>query len=57
MDLEGQIGVGTICEVFDGDEPYRPEGCISQAWSVGEVMRAWSEDVMGGAKRQKRDEV
>ncbi|MDD5768613.1 MAG: amylo-alpha-1,6-glucosidase [Methanothrix sp.] len=57
MDLEGQIGVGTICEVFDGDEPHRPEGCISQAWSVGEVMRAWSEDVMGGAKRLKRDEV
>ncbi len=57
MDQEGQIGVGTICEVFDGDEPHRPGGCISQAWSVGEVMRAWSEDVMGGAKRLKRGGV
>ncbi|MGC9514419.1 amylo-alpha-1,6-glucosidase [Methanocrinis sp.] len=57
MDLEGQIGVGTICEVFDGDEPRRPGGCISQAWSVGEVMRAWSEDVMGGARRLKRGGV
>ena len=51
MDLEGQIGVGTICEVFDGDEPHRPGGCISQAWSVGEIMRAWSEDAMAGSKR------
>jgi predicted glycogen debranching enzyme len=57
MDLEGQIGVGTICEVFDGDEPHRPGGCISQAWSVGEVMRAWSEEVMGGARRLKRGGV
>lgn len=54
MDLEDQIGVETICEVFDGDEPHRPGGCMSQAWSVGEVMRAWSEDVMGGASRLKR---
>ncbi len=57
MDLDGQIGVGTICEVFDGDEPHRPGGCISQAWSVGEVMRAWSEDVMMGASRLKREGV
>jgi predicted glycogen debranching enzyme len=57
MDFECQIGVGTICEVFDGDEPHRPGGCISQAWSVGEVMRAWSEEVMGGSKRLKRGGV
>ncbi|HPE63927.1 MAG TPA: amylo-alpha-1,6-glucosidase [Methanothrix sp.] len=42
-----------MCEVFDGDEPHRPGGCISQAWSVGEVMRAWSEDVMMGRKRKR----
>jgi predicted glycogen debranching enzyme len=57
MDLDNQTGVGTICEVFDGDEPHRPGGCISQAWSVGEVMRAWSEDVMMGASRLKRGGV
>lgn len=51
--LVGQIGVGTICEVFDGDEPHRPGGCISQAWSVGEVMRAWNEGVLGGARGPK----
>lgn len=35
-------GINTIPEVFDGDAPHRPGGCISQAWSVGEVMRAWT---------------
>jgi predicted glycogen debranching enzyme len=40
-------GMSTIPEVFDGDGPQRPKGCISQAWSVAEVMRAWHEEVMG----------
>ena len=34
-------GICTIPEVFDGDAPHRAGGCISQAWSVAEVMRAW----------------
>jgi len=34
-------GINTIPEVFDGDSPQRPGGCISQAWSVAEVQRAW----------------
>lgn len=25
-------GVGAISEIFDGDEPHKPRGCISQAW-------------------------
>ncbi len=33
-------GIDTIPEVFDGDSPQRPGGCISQAWSVAEVLRA-----------------
>jgi glycogen debranching enzyme len=36
-------GLGTIAEVFDGDEPRRPGGCVSQAWSVAEVLRAWTK--------------
>jgi predicted glycogen debranching enzyme len=32
-------GLGTISEIFDGDEPHAPRGCISQAWSVAEVLR------------------
>lgn len=40
-------GIGTISEVFDGDYPYFPGGCISQAWSVAEIFRAYVEDVLG----------
>jgi len=38
-----EAGVGTISEIFDGDPPHYPRGCIAQAWSVGEVLRAWAE--------------
>lgn len=34
-------GLGTISEIFDGDAPMQPKGCIAQAWSVAEVLRAW----------------
>lgn len=33
-------GLGTVSEIFDGDPPHAPRGCIAQAWSVGEVLRA-----------------
>src|SRR5262245_33556182 len=32
-------GIGTVSEIFDGDPPYLPRGCIAQAWSVAEVLR------------------
>ncbi len=34
-------GVGTISEIFDGNPPFTPRGCIAQAWSVAEVLRVW----------------
>jgi predicted glycogen debranching enzyme len=34
-------GIGSIGEVFDGDSPFTPHGCIAQAWSVAEVLRVW----------------
>jgi predicted glycogen debranching enzyme len=34
-------GLGTMSEIFDGDAPMEAKGCIAQAWSVGEVLRAW----------------
>jgi glycogen debranching enzyme len=34
-------GLGTISEIFDGDAPHVPDGCIAQAWSVAEVLRSW----------------
>lgn len=33
-------GICSISEVYDGNPPYLPNGCISQAWSVGEILRA-----------------
>jgi glycogen debranching enzyme len=40
-------GLGHISEIFDGDYPHRPVGCIAQAWSVAEILRATVEDVYG----------
>lgn len=33
-------GLGSISEIFDGDAPHNPRGCIAQAWSVAEILRA-----------------
>jgi len=35
-----QACVGSISEVFDAEPPFTPRGCIAQAWSVAEVLRA-----------------
>jgi predicted glycogen debranching enzyme len=37
----GDHGLGAISEIFDGDPPHTPRGCIAQAWSVAEVLRVW----------------
>jgi predicted glycogen debranching enzyme len=34
-------GLGSLSEIFDGDAPFTPRGCIAQAWTVAEVLRAW----------------
>jgi predicted glycogen debranching enzyme len=34
-------GIGSIGEIFDGDAPFTPRGCVAQAWSVAETLRAW----------------
>ena len=35
-------GLGTASEIFDGDPPFTPQGCFAQAWTVAEVLRAWT---------------
>jgi predicted glycogen debranching enzyme len=40
-----EAGLGTVSEIFDGEPPYMPRGCISQAWSVAEPFRSYVEDV------------
>lgn len=39
-------GLGSVSEIFDGDEPHLPRGCIAQAWSVAEPLRAFVEDIL-----------
>ena len=48
----GNQGVGQLPEIFDGDAPHTPRGCIAQAWSVAELLRVCVEDVY-----EKREDV
>ena len=41
-----RAGLGTLGEIYDSDQPYTPRGCIAQAWSVAEPLRAYVEDVL-----------
>ncbi len=43
--MEHAGAIGGISEVFDGDDPHMPGGCYDQAWSVGELLRAYVEDI------------
>ncbi|HYY69173.1 MAG TPA: amylo-alpha-1,6-glucosidase [Terriglobales bacterium] len=40
-----EAGLGQVSEILDGNPPYRPRGCIAQAWSVAELLRAAVEEV------------
>jgi len=46
LEETSRAGLGTLSEVFDGDHPHSPDGCISQAWSVAEPLRAYVEDIL-----------
>jgi predicted glycogen debranching enzyme len=41
-----EAGLGTLSEIFDGEPPHAPRGCVAQAWSVAEPLRAYVEDAM-----------
>lgn len=38
-EVMSEHGITTISEIYDGDPPHAPQGAISQAWSVAEVLR------------------
>jgi len=38
-EVMNEHGVSTISEIYDGDPPHAANGAISQAWSIGEVLR------------------
>jgi len=42
--------VGTISEICDAEAPYTPRGCVAQAWSVAEVLRAWAKTAPNAPK-------
>jgi predicted glycogen debranching enzyme len=37
--------LGQVSEIFDGDCPHAPRGCVAQAWSIAELLRASLEQV------------
>jgi predicted glycogen debranching enzyme len=41
LDHLNEACLGSISEIFDAEPPFTPRGCVAQAWSVAEVMRAW----------------
>jgi glycogen debranching enzyme len=46
-------GLGTVSEILEGDAPHRPCGCIAQAWSVAEMLRAVKMVHMENADKSK----
>ena len=50
-----KAGLGTISEIFDGEPPHMPRGCIAQAWSIAEPLRAYVEDVMQIRPKYEKD--
>jgi predicted glycogen debranching enzyme len=39
------LALGQVPEVADAEPPHRPGGCIAQAWSVAELLRALAWDL------------
>ncbi len=50
-----KVGLGTVNEIFDGEPPHTPRGCISQAWSIAEPLRAYVEDVMQNRPKHEKE--
>jgi glycogen debranching enzyme len=40
LDALDGYAVGTLGEIFTGDPPHEPRGCIAQAWSVAQLIEA-----------------
>ena len=41
LDHLGEACVGHVAEVFDAEAPFNPRGCVAQAWSMAELLRAY----------------
>ncbi|MCU1311620.1 MAG: putative glycogen debranching enzyme [Candidatus Angelobacter sp.] len=47
-------GLGSVSEILEGDAPHRPCGCIAQAWSVAEILRAAKLIIQSNAEPRAR---
>jgi predicted glycogen debranching enzyme len=47
-------GLGQVSEIFDADAPHNPRGCIAQAWSVAELLRAAIEDIFDAKPKSEK---
>jgi glycogen debranching enzyme len=52
--------IGSVSEIFDGDFPHTPKGCVAQAWGVAEILRVikeydliTEEEIITGTKTKK----
>lgn len=52
-----EAGVGSLSEVYDGNAPHTPRGCMARALSVAEVLRAWGEDLLPAAAPVKAEKA
>lgn len=48
-----EAGVGSISEIFDGEAPHTPKGCVAQAWGVAELLRVSLEYKIVGIKARE----
>jgi glycogen debranching enzyme len=53
--LVSDAGLGALREIFDSDPPHAPKGCIAQAWSIAEPLRAYVEDMMRVRPEHERE--
>lgn len=50
--------IGSISEIFDGDAPHHPRGCIAQAWGVAELLRVMKDyGLITVRKKKSRKEL
>jgi glycogen debranching enzyme len=43
--MSNVLALGQVPEIADADPPHRPGGCVAQAWSVAELLRALAWDL------------
>ncbi|MEP7170392.1 MAG: amylo-alpha-1,6-glucosidase, partial [Bacteroidota bacterium] len=49
--------IGSVSEIFDGNQPFTPRGCMAQAWGVGELLRVITDYGLSNSKTEKKKAV